>query len=211
MSDSIELTIRAFTPEGDGRGSFDETVPVVLPPSREGATKTEFDLLASLPLAPGRYQLRVSAHSKTLDIRGSVYADVDVPDFSKAPLSFSGVLVTVAPGLTAAPRLVLSPIVPVVPTSARVFATTDHVSTLLRVYQKDPQAMTVEIGIVDAHDQAITSQRVSLTPPAFAARGFAEIPYAVPMAKLVPGDYLLTFAGTVGKSSARRDVKFTVK
>ncbi len=211
VSDSVELTIKAFTPEGDARGSFDETVPVSLPPSRESATQTEYDILASLPLKPGRYQLRVSAHSKLLDTRGSVYADVEVPDFARAPLSFSGVLVTAAPGLTAAPRLVLAPIVPVVPTSARVFATSDHVSTLLRVYQKDPQAMTVEVRIVDAHDQTVVSQRVSLTPPAFAARGFAEIPYALPMAKLPPGDYLLTFEGTVGKAAARRDVKFSVK
>jgi hypothetical protein len=214
LTDNVELTIKAFTPEGDARGSFVETVPVVLPPSQPGDASTRYDVLASLPLGAGHYQLRVSAHGTPLDITGSVYADVDVPDFAKAPLSLSGVLVTVAPAPIAAPRLVLSTIVPVVPTSERTFATTDRVATFVRVYQAEraqPQAATITIRLVDAHDQSIASQRLPVRAAAFAGRHSADVTFPIPMSHLTAGEYLLTFEASLGKTTVRRDVRFSVK
>ena len=212
LAEKVDVLVSAFTPEGDARGSISETIPVTLPPSRDGDPDERYDLLASLPLKPGRYQLRVSAHGTTRDIRGSVYADVDVPDFSRAPLSLSGVLVTVAPAPLAAPRLVLSPIVPVVPTSERTFAKTDKVTTFLRVYQgTNAEAATLTVRVVDAHDQTVATQTMPISAALFRERHVADVPYALPMARFAPGDFLLTFEVSAGKATARRDVRFTVR
>ena len=70
-------------------------------PFKIGAAWTEYELMARLNLKPGRYQLRVSAQSKLRDTAGSVFTDLDVPDFSKAPLSLSGVILHAEPGLPA--------------------------------------------------------------------------------------------------------------
>ena len=47
---------------------------------------------------PGQYQLRVSATSKKLGKGGSVYADLAVPDFTKAPLVLSPIVLGYADG-----------------------------------------------------------------------------------------------------------------
>jgi VWFA-related protein len=57
-----------------------------------------YQIPLTLHLAPGRYQLRASALSKKLDKGGSVYLDVDVPDFAKAPLVLSGIALGYADG-----------------------------------------------------------------------------------------------------------------
>ena len=47
-----------------------------------------------LELPPGRYQLRVGVRDGGSGATGSVLYDLDVPDFSKEPLSMSGLLLT---------------------------------------------------------------------------------------------------------------------
>ena len=55
-----------------------------------------FRVQSVLSLAPGPYQLRASAMSKTLDKTGSVYLQIDVPDLGDAPLALGGIALTPA-------------------------------------------------------------------------------------------------------------------
>ncbi len=60
---------------------------------RAGATAPiQFELLSRLDLKPGRYELRIAASSHAANAVGSVFVDVDVPDFTKGPLALSGIL-----------------------------------------------------------------------------------------------------------------------
>ena len=45
-------------------------------------------------LPPGRYQLRVGARESGAGEMGTVFYDLDVPDFDKEPLTMSGLLLT---------------------------------------------------------------------------------------------------------------------
>jgi hypothetical protein len=63
----------------------------------------------------------LSAHLPSADLSGSVYYDVDVPDFTKGALVMSGAMLTVTPMVVAAPRDLLSNIMPIVPTTNRYF------------------------------------------------------------------------------------------
>ena len=47
-----------------------------------------------ISLAPGRYQVRVGARESATGSVGSVFYDLEVPDFRKAPLTLSGLLPT---------------------------------------------------------------------------------------------------------------------
>ena len=51
-----------------------------------------------LKLPPGRYQLRMAARETGGGRVGSVTYDLDVPDFTKAPLTMSGILIASGEG-----------------------------------------------------------------------------------------------------------------
>jgi VWFA-related protein len=60
--------------------------------------KVTYEIVSELQLAPGQYQLRASATSDKLAAGGSVYLSFDVPDFSKADLLLSDLVVAYADG-----------------------------------------------------------------------------------------------------------------
>lgn len=70
--------------------------------ARDGAAAmpdaVTYQIPLTLTLPPGQYQLRVSATSKKLGAGGSVYADLTVPDFAKAPLVLSPIVLGYADG-----------------------------------------------------------------------------------------------------------------
>ncbi len=51
-----------------------------------------YDVYHRLTLAPGRYTLRMNATSTALDRSGSVYADIEVPDFSRPVVTASNIV-----------------------------------------------------------------------------------------------------------------------
>ena len=116
--ENVELLATAATPNGHMEASRRQTARLDLRSTGEDA---KYEVLSRLDLKPGRYMLRFAAHNSTSGKSGSVYHDVDIPDFAKEPVSLSGVLVNVSPSLTAVPSGFLDSLVPVVPTTQRVF------------------------------------------------------------------------------------------
>jgi hypothetical protein len=170
-------------------------------------------VLARLPVArPGPYHLRLSARSEASDVRGSVYVDVDVPDFSKAPLSLSGVVMNSALTSTpVAPPRVLRDLAPLAPTTERTFAASDIVTAFLRVYQggRDKLApVTMTAAIADAAGAGVFAKTDVLAGAAFGPERSAEYQLRLPLATLPAGEYLLTVGAAAGKITAKRDVRF---
>ncbi len=213
--EKIDLLARAFTPEGDARGQHAQTVSLALRPGASPADQAQYELLSQMDLKPGRYELRLSVHNDVLARDGSVFADVVVPDFAKAPLSLSGVAISVDPGHAAAPRGALAALIPVVPSAQRSFAPADGVSAFVRIYQGGtaaPVSVTFAVTITDDRNEEVVKASDNLTPTAFtASTRAADRTIGIPVDKLTPGDYLLTIAATAGANQARRDVRFTVR
>jgi VWFA-related protein len=214
LSDTVEVQISAFTPDGVSRGTSTQQAIVAIR-AATAAEPVHYEALSHIELKPGRYQLRIAAYSAISDATGSVYADVEVPDFAKEAVSLSGVLVEKIPSLPSAPRTTFATMVPVVPTSEREFQKLDRASTFLRVYQggSDPLALaTLTTRIVDDHDVAVVNKTDVLAPEKFdAAARTADYRFEIPLTTLSRGQYLLTFEAAVGGTSARRQVRFTVK
>src|SRR5579871_374108 len=102
FSDVVEVQTHAFRPDGDPRGSQVQQAYVGVRPSLSDDL-VRYEALTSIVLKPGRYQLRIGAYSGLRDTAGSVYADVEVPDFAKEPIALSGLMLTSTPALPAAP------------------------------------------------------------------------------------------------------------
>jgi VWFA-related protein len=226
LTETVDVLVRAFTPEGDARGSSKaQTAQVRLRPRSAdektnaapavGATMAGYEILARIDLAkPGRYSLRLAVHNRTQNTDGSVFADVDVPDFARVPLSLSGAVLTSAAAPPSAPEGALATLLPVVPTSEREFTASSQVRAFLRVYEggKEPLAPVVmKITMLDNKDVAVFATSAVIPPARFTVDRSADFTFDLPLASLEPGQYALMFETTMGKATARRDVVFAVK
>jgi VWFA-related protein len=110
-----------------------ETVPRV--------RQAGFRVITAIDLPPGRYQVRVAAREANGRRSGSVLSDVEVPDFSKEPLSISSLALTsqgtgIAP--TARPKDPLLKLLPAPLTSYRDFSQADEIALFVEVYEAAP-------------------------------------------------------------------------
>jgi hypothetical protein len=213
-SDTIEIQISAFTPDGMARGSSTQQAAIGIRASATPET-VRYEALSQIKLKPGRYQLRIGAHSMMSNATGSVFADVDVPDFAKERVSLSGVLIEAQPGVASGPRTAFGAMVPVIPTGQRTFTTSDRVSAFLRLYQGATgplSAVSLKTRIINESGVAATNDTVTLAPDRFDA-GSRSLDHRleIPMGTLAPGQYLLAFEAAIDAVTARRYVRFTAK
>ena len=110
----VELLTAVFDTEGRHKGSTRQTANLMVRPGRNDSS---YELLSKIDVKPGRYLVRVGAHHASVGTSGSVYADVEVADFSKAALSMSGVALSVTFGRPAEPKDALASLMPVIPTT----------------------------------------------------------------------------------------------
>jgi hypothetical protein len=137
-----------------------------------------------------------------------------VPDFAKTHVSLSGVLLSAVPGLEPEPAGALTAIVPILPTSQRMFDRGSRVSAFVRLYAGGQDALAPVIlhtGIYDEHERAIVDRTETVAAADFDAAARSTDHYDVPLAGLAPGEYVLTFEAEKGKVRSERDVRFAVK
>jgi hypothetical protein len=137
----LELAFFAVDAKGKLKASSRETLSLNLRPE----TKTRVEqgsnrLLSRLNVPVGRYQLRVGAHDLSGGALGSVLYDLDVPDFEKAPLAMSGLVLTSAASSllpTAKPDADLRQVLPGPPVAARAFPQNDQLAFFTDIYDND--------------------------------------------------------------------------
>jgi VWFA-related protein len=179
VTEQVNLAVNAFGTEGQPRGSHRLKAELLLRPVPGG--EVQYEVLSQIDLRPGRYQLRLAAESTMLGKTGSVFYDIDVPDFSRPALSLSGVTMTVEPALAAAPRDRLANLLPLVPSTQRDFLKTDKVRAFVRVYQsgrRPVMPITLDARVLDSTgrmvfggpeklgaDRFLTHQPAAVDPP----------------------------------------------
>jgi hypothetical protein len=214
VAETVEIVISAFTPDGLPRGSRSQTARVALRPASTGDV-VHYEALSRMDLPPGRYQLRIAGHSGLNDATGSVFADVEVPDFGKLPVSLSGVLVSLEPPVASAPRDAFDGLAPIVPTTERSFRQSDRVTAFVRIYEGGSAALvpvSVTAKIVTDHDVSVVSQTDAVGLDRFdALTRAADYRFNLPLSSLASGRHLLRFEVTAGGSRAGRDVVFVIK
>jgi hypothetical protein len=210
--EKVDFLIDAFGQDGTSKSAHGLNAAVTLKPNVKG--KIGYEVLSRIDLKPGRYQVRLSAHLPSQDKSGSVYVDVEVPDFTKGALVMSGAMISVSPSLHAAPKDKLADLIAIVPTTQRYFNKTDQVTALVRLYQPKgsmkPVVMTTRVTDRNGVD---VINRVETLPIAGFNTTTRSMPVrlAVPVDGLPPGPYLLTFDASVGTAAAKREIRFSVQ
>ena len=209
VEDTLEVLTSAFTPEGNERRTARHTARVV---GRAGAGHdVQYDVLSQIDLPPGRYQLRLAVQSAALNKTGSIYYDVDVPDFRRDSLALSGVVLSASPAPIAAPEGPLTPLLPVAPTTERVFTANSTVLAFCRIYQpgRGPlESVKVTTQVMDTANTVVRRVSAALEAAAFGTARTADYHLPLPLTDLGPGEYLLTIEASAGSRTTRRDIRF---
>jgi VWFA-related protein len=203
---AIELVARAYDLEGDPQASYRQSIVV----NSESARR--YEAIGQLPVKAGRrYEVRVAVSGA--DRHGSVFADVEIPDFERAPLSLSGVVIASARS-GAPPDARIAAVIPVVPLTLRTFRPHDAIVALLRIYRRDKDKSTpgqIVTTILDDHNGKVFEREDPLEAQSRSGANGVDERFDLPLSTLQPGNYLLTFAVSSGKAQASRNVRFSVR
>ena len=212
LAENVTLVRTLYDAEGRAGPPTPEKIQLTL----TGTTGDElrYDLYQRLTLLPGRYSIRLNATSSAIDRSGSVYADIEVPDFTRPPLSASAIILGTKPAGSER-KDVLAAVLPIVPTSARDFAANDAPLAFVRLFQGGETAIgpvTVKTQILDASDVKVFEGSETIAAEAFDASRSAAFEVALPIAPFAHGPYLLSISATLpGGASTRRDLVFRMR
>ncbi len=228
-TEDVDLQITAFTQEGVQKASERLNTKVTL---RAGpAGPAEFEVLSKITLRPGRYQLRLAAVIGGRS--GSVYYDIDIPDFGAKSLSISGLVLSSEPRPVSSPTDPIKALMPIAPTARRTFGASDKVTAFAqnlpgrtgpdRRDDRDDQDHG-RGGHTAAESDANSSPEVArirwpwrpagvcaadrrLRPPDRSI----DFRMDLPLTSLPDGEYLLTLEASTSRGVAQRHVRFNVK
>ena len=202
----------AFNREGRALASTERTLRVE--PGDATGDLLSYEVVSRLDLPPGRYELRAAVEDRQTGRAGSVYTYVDVPDFRSTDVAMSGVLVGISPGGLVAPADPLAGLVSIVPTTRRDFDPTDTVEAFVRVYQGLTRSATagyVTAEILDSSDTPVYRQETRIETTSLGASRAVDFRMALPTDRLEPGAYVLGIEARHGSSTARRNLRFSIR
>ena len=206
--EKVDFLVGAYNSDGKSFGGTRIKADVTV---RSGASGLgDYELMSRLDLKPGRYQIRVAGHVASLSTSGSLYHEVEVPDFDRERLSLSGIVLTAPMGPPSAPREGLKGLLPVKPTTRRQFSGAEQASAFFRIYQGGKAALTtvaLRVRIANERDELVMDRTTDVAAETFDAQRTADINIALPLARLSKGNYLLT----VEAGEVRRAARFEVK
>jgi VWFA-related protein len=209
---TIDVLVGAFDRNGQSRAYARQTVQTPIGTIVDSALT--YELTSRLSLPPGRYELRAAATDEGLGATGSVYGYVVVPNFARDAFSASGILFDVTPRMPSVMGASLMDLLPVHPTTSRVFDRLQAVTAFLREHQgvthaAMPGYLTAEI--YDESDRRVFRREVRLLPEQLGANRAVDLTIDVPVNTLTPGRYLLTMEVRHGNQGLVRDAPFTVR
>jgi hypothetical protein len=202
----VALAATAIDADSKSYGTQRQTMEITSAPG----SRMQPDLLSHLPLPPGRYMVRLAAESEGRT--GTVFVDVEVPDFAKSPLSLSGLVLQRGAAARVADKVIAS-LIPVAPTTVREFSTADDVSVYLRVYQGGKgRVVPVRMlaSVTSERNNVTSNQDAVIEVGDFGDARSADYRVMLPLAHLAPGEYLLEVEAQSGARRLKRSARFTV-
>lgn len=220
FEDDVEIVVLSIEGGVKVRQTQRVTARVALSTERVGALAGgRYLVCTSVDLAPGHYQLRFGVWSEAAGRAGSVYYDVDVPDFGDEAVSLSGLVIGQRESASPTPvarASTIATLVPFVPVLAREFTARETPWAYLRVYRTKkagdgPVTLSASIRDVETDAEVWAEQEEHHASEIDADPGF-EYRVSLPITSLAPGTYRLRVeaSGPGGQRPARRELDFRV-
>jgi len=183
-----------------------------------------FRIIRRLQLPPGRYQLRVGAREKNGGLTGTVVTDLEAPDFTKAPLTMSGIALTSIAAShvpTASPDPSVNEfkdVLPAPPTAAREFVQADTLTLFTEVYDNavsTPHRVAITASVLaDDGKVVFTTSDERKSEELQGSTGGYGYRTQIPLSAIAPGRYVLRVEAKslLGNSTPiTREIEFRVK
>jgi VWFA-related protein len=202
FANNLELSLFSVNEYGKAQKGVRSEVNLTLKPETVERVKTGgIRVNPRIALAPGRYQMRIGARETVAGQMGSVFYDLEVPDFRKQRLMLSGLLLTAASiqqTVTVQPDPLASKLLPAAATSRRQFSQNDMLALYAELYDnitsKQGRQIDVNVRLISETGQEVFTVRDSLSNGATAGvtpwtiYGYAQ---QIPLKNVPPGRYLL--------------------
>jgi hypothetical protein len=200
----VELVAAAFDKDWKVANTHRQTLSVTSVPG------SYTEIPSTLRLAPGRYELRIGA--ATGDRVGSVFLDLEIPDFARAPFSASGLTLMTRPAIDETERLEISGAVR--PSARRTFTSVEPVTAVWHLYQCGAdvlQPVTVTMTMTDDQGRTVSTKDAVIEAAQFDRQKAAESRSLLPLNGLAPGQYLLTMTAKAGARSETQNVRLRIR
>jgi VWFA-related protein len=217
--DTVELSISAVDAGGAVRGGRQHKLDLELRADNAVlARKRGLRVTSELSLPPGRYQLRVAVAETGAGRTGSVFHDVEIPDFRAAGLSISGVALTSGDASQTPTVRALDPLANVLvspATTAREFQRDDVIALLAEFYDNGavtPHALEMSAVAHGEDGRTVFEHRDQRSSGGIDVRHRYAV--QIPLNGFAPGSYTIRIEGRSlagGGRSAARDVPIRIR
>jgi len=222
FADDVEVAVLAVDERGEIRDGGRDLLNLRLRPETHAlVSRSGTRILRRLEVPPGRYQLRVGVRDGGSGAVGSVLSDLDVPDFSKAALSMSGLLLTSASANripTANPDPDFSKVMPGPPVTLREFPQNDVLAVFAEVYDnltKTPHRVSIKTTVLsDTGTVVFAAEGERRNDELKGASGGYGHTTTIPLKGFAPGRYVLRVEARTllsDGSTASRDIEFRIR
>jgi VWFA-related protein len=198
MKNDLEVVGVATDDKGKSFTTDRSTVNLNMKPdTAKRVSATGLRVIQAIDLAPGRYNLRVAVREANTRKAGSVTFDLEVPDFSKSPLTMSDIALTSAlsgAAPTIRPKDPLEKLLPGPLSSYREFATVDEIALFTEIYDniKQPHKVEINATVKAEGGTAVYSTREERTSSELAgSAGGYGFQTRFPLKGFAPGLYVL--------------------
>ena len=214
---TLELALMAVDSAGKVHAATGRAIDVRLAPEATPILRSSgYRVVSRIQLPPGRYQVRQALRERNGGRQGSVFADLDVPDFSNR-VAVGGIVLT-----SAQANVVPTSVDPdtykrltILPSARRAFSTSDDLMAATEIYQPAKgRDLDVVATISDTAGREYYRRLTHVAGRDFNAAGGAY-PYSVQIPlKGMSGDLVLSIEARLADSEtpvASRRVAFAVK
>jgi VWFA-related protein len=222
FTNSVELLVRANDSRGDLQADARRSLDLRLrPETKQAIERNGLRFTTEFEVPPGRYQIRVAGRETERGRTGSVFVDLEIPDFTRGQLVMSDLLLTASSAAGWPTRgdaaATLRPLLPGIPTAAREFSSADTLGVFTEIYDNEPRPHRVDIVMTVRADDGTTAltAREQRDRSEIGGTGRGGYGYAarMPLAGLAPGRYVLTIEARSRLDDTRttKDVEFRVR
>jgi hypothetical protein len=150
-ANKIELSFYGISENGKALAGTRSILDLTLrPETRERVKSFGVRVNPRISLPPGRYHLRIGARDEVAGMTGTVFYDLEVPDFRKEKLMMGGLLLASNMGQqtpSIQPDPVLEKVMPAAATSRRQFSQRDLIALYTEIYDNLGAQMARHIDI----------------------------------------------------------------
>jgi hypothetical protein len=171
------------------------------------------DVVSSLDLRPGRYEVRVAALDERTGRAGSVFTHVEVTDVAAEPMFLSGLQWEFDSAPVSLADSAVRPAFAKV-TAARTFTVSQRVQVRATMRLRNPSRsapVTLRRRLINTEGQTVDEASETVRVDRFDADGWTDVLMRLPVEKLGAGDYLFVLEASGRGTSARQTARVSVR